>query len=83
MKKNELHVPSKATQGYLRASLFATLLAAVAVLISYLDARGIDRVSAVFYHAPMLEYVMASLFIALGGTLLLEAVVTDPRFSKK
>ena len=61
MKKKDLHVPSKATQGYLRASLFATLLAALAVLISYLEARGVDRVSAVFYHAPMLEYVMRQL----------------------
>lgn len=83
MKKKGVHVPSKLSQGYLRAAMFVTLLAALALLITYLDARAIDRVGAVFRIAPMLEYITAAVFVALGGTFLLEAVLNDPRFSKR
>ena len=82
MKKKKLHIPNRAVRTYLRVSLSATLLASVALLISYLDARAIDRIGAAFDYAPASEYIMASLFIALGGAFVLELVATDPRFRK-
>ena len=83
MKKASLHIPGKLAQGYLRIAMFMTLLAALALLFSYQDARAIDPVKAAFDYAPLLEYIMASVFIALGGTLVLELVLNDPRFQKK
>ena len=82
MKKRKLHIPNRVVRIYLRISLSATLLASVALLISYLDARAVDRIGAAFDYSPATEYIMASLFIALGGAFLLELVATDPRFRK-
>ena len=82
MKKWKLRVPDRIVRIYLRVSLSAILLASVALLITYLDARKINRIDAVFDYAPSLEYIMASLFIALGGAFVLELVILDPRFRR-
>lgn len=83
MKKTILYTPKRLTMGYLRLSLFATLTASLWLLLSYLEARSIDRVAAAFDHAHLLEYILASILISLGGGLVLELVQRDPRFSKK
>ena len=73
MKKQSPSRPRKIELLYLRFAFFLTLLLAIALLISYLDARTSDPVAAVFTYAPYLEYLFASLFLTLLGAFLLKA----------
>ncbi len=57
---------------YLRLALPLILLAAVTLLLAYLDARARDPVGANYYYPALLEYIIASLSIAFSGALLID-----------
>ena len=71
--------PCRAARGFLRLSLFLVTLASIALLLSYLEARELDRVFADHYYSALLEYPLASLVITAGGVSLIEAVDREAR----
>ena len=83
MKRIKIHILGRIARNYLRISMLLTVIYSLFLLFCYMDARKIDPVGATLYFSPLLEYVVASVCIALGGTMLLELVVNDPRFASK
>lgn len=77
MKHFQIPMPGRAAQTLLSVALPMILLSAIALLISYLDARKLDPVAANCYYPLLLEYIIASIVITAGGVLLVEAVERD------
>ena len=71
MKSIHKYPLSHHAQQLLRVCLGLTLLAAIAILISYLDARAVAPLWATIEHLPMLEYIFAALAITASGFVLL------------
>ena len=76
---NKLHplMPSKVSRVLLRISLSLIVLSSVAFLISYLEMRAYAPATAGYLHQAMLEYLLASVVIALGGVLLVELTLRE------
>ena len=77
MKKIHIPIPGRAARALLLICLPLILLSAIALLISYHDARKIDAVGANYYYPQLLEYILASITITAGGVLLTEATERD------
>ena len=77
MNKIHIPMPGRAAQRLLLICLPLILTSAIALLISYLDARKIDAVGANYYYPQLLEYILASITITAGGVLLTEATERD------
>lgn len=73
------HPLGKKAQTALRIQLLLTMLFAVVLLISFLNARRIDAVWANSYYAQLAEYIMLDLFICTLSSLVIEALDTDCR----
>ncbi len=71
--------PCRAARIFLRVALALITLVSIALLLSYLDARELDRVFADHYYSTLLEYPFASLVITAGGVCLIEAVDRERR----
>ena len=73
---NILHIPpiSKSARRLLRICLQIIILSAVTLLLSYLEARAASPLLANINYPPMLEYIIASITITVGGFLLLTLV---------
>ena len=71
--------PCRAARIFLRVALSLITLASIAILLSYLDARKLDRVLADHYYSALLEYPIAALSITAGGLYLIEAVDREHR----
>lgn len=56
----------------LRLSLPLITLSAITLLLSFLIDRAADPILAHLTYPPMLEYIIASLAILIGGSLLVE-----------
>ena len=79
MKTLHTLYPCRAARFFLRIALACITLTAIAILLSYLDARALDRVFADHYYSALLEYPVAALAITAGGTYLIEAVDREHR----
>lgn len=74
--------PCKQVKLFLRISLPLILLASLALLLCYLEARAKNPVAANFDYPELLEYIFASLFLTACGTFLIEATVRDVQRKK-
>ena len=72
MKKNKIQIPVPMKRAYrlLVFELSAVTVAAVAVLISFLDRRVSDRVGAAQSYLLEMEYIGVSLLIAVAAFIL-------------
>ena len=61
----------------LRIALPLPTLSAITLLISFLIDRSADPIRAQLLYPPMLEYIVASLAILVGGCLLVEITVRE------
>ena len=64
----------KAAQRVLRIQLAITMIAAVVLLISFLNARQIDALYANSYYAQLTEYIMCDLLICTLSCIVIEAL---------
>ena len=78
-----VHIPpfSKTARGMLRGCLGLILLSAIALLLSYLEARKTSPVLANLNYPPMLEYIFAAIAITACGVLLLAYVEREAKSS--
>ncbi len=74
--------PCKQVKLFLRISLPLILLASLALLLCYLEARSKNPVAANFDYPELLEYIFAALFLTACGTFLIEATVRDVKRKK-
>ena len=75
--RKEILPLNQTTKLWLRLALPFILLASIAILISYLDARAQNTVLANLYYPATMEYIFASLFITLCGAFLIEVAERD------
>ena len=73
MKKQNLPLPGPAARALLHIQLPLVVVAAVAFLISYLQARAISPSYANLHYPYQLEYILASLSISAAGFWLVDA----------
>ena len=74
VKKINLQIRSRAARALLRITLSLTTVVAVAVLISYLQEFKTAPATATYIHRGMLEYLLGSAVIAVGGALFVKAI---------
>ena len=77
LKRNPNQPPCRAARIFVRAALLYTLTGALLLLGSYLQARAQNALLASYEYPPLLEYIVASLLIALLGGRLIEHVYRD------
>ena len=77
MKKLNLQICTGIARCLLRIGLGVTTLAAVAVLVSFLQITNTAPIGAIYIHRAMLEYLIAGASISVGGALLVELICME------
>ena len=78
-KAKSIKLPCKTGRMILHVTLPLILLAAVALLLSFLAERETDPIRAYTYYPAALEYIVASITISFGGMLLAEVADRDSK----